>query len=187
MPSGRPHAVEDPNGGPPILEEYCIGQFPHGCKATTKDYQHQLNVVLVNGLSKLYRYHLAHGWSPVNVRHDLDMTFSEWENFQKLRYFGLVEKSYDEDGKRIRANWKITDKGVRFVRNKGWCYPKVWTWRGDPIEFEGDPISIKEAFKEIWEAEDYAAGARPHDVTDIMLEDDAPDEEDDDGQPQDRA
>lgn len=140
----------------------CEGQFPDGCGGKTVDYSHTLNVLLASALLRLYRHHRRHGREPVNVRHDLHMTFHEWENFQKLRYFGLVEKSYTEEGKRIRAHWHITDKGIRFATNVGYCYPKVWTWRGEPIEFEGEPVSIEGVAPEVWQAEDYARESRPH-------------------------
>lgn len=170
MTRQRPHGVMGPDGEM-IYEKRCVGQFPDGCGATTVDYQERLNTLLVRCLAKFYRYELRHGpGATVNARHDLEMSFHEWENFPKLRYFRLIEKSFTEDGKRIAAHWHITDKGVRFMTMTGKCYPIVWTWRGEPIEFEGKPVDIKHTFPEVWTAEDYIRNARPH-----------VEEEDDDG------
>jgi hypothetical protein len=50
----------------------------------------------------------------------------------------LVGKATKEDGTRAGGEWVMTQKGFDFIQ-KGIGIPKsVWTYRGDPVRFEGD-------------------------------------------------
>lgn len=147
--------------------EYC-----ECCGAKIVEYKHRLNRVLCRALEKLY----AKGPGDWHLEQDLDLTHSEQDNFQKLRYFGLVEKSFDSDGLRIKGCWRITTKGRLFVEGSVWCYPAVWTWRGDPIRFEEEPVEITDILPPIQEAADYAAEAQPHDPIPEEKEDDESDQ-----------
>lgn len=128
------------------------------CGAKIVEYRQRLNQLHVEGLRALY----AAGGKGVHIGKDLQLEFSEQSNFQKMRYFGLVEKAYTEDGLRQKGRWDITQKGRLFVEGIGYCYPVVWTYRGDPVRFEGEPIEINDVTGEVDESEDYAATALPH-------------------------
>ena len=156
-------AHHDPFGGSEA-DEYCTGQFPEGCGAKVVEYQHQLNKPLIRALLVLYRAAGGSAQKTLHLEQELHLNRSEDRNFPKLRYFDLVAKSFNADGLRIQGCWNLTETGVAFVKGDRWCYPRVWTWRGDPVEFEGEPVEISQVIDiPAWLAEDYAAHARPRD------------------------
>jgi len=126
------------------------------CGAKVVEYKHNLNRLNVRALRALYR---TMGGIAVHLNEDLRLTYNEQANFQKLRYFGLVEKAYDADGLRLGGRWSITNKGRLFVAGIGYCYPSVWTFRGEPIRFEGEPVEISDVVADVDEREDYVANA----------------------------
>lgn len=140
------------------LEEICHGQFPEGCGAKVMEHRHRLNRVLASALRKISRA----GIGPHHINEKFGMTHSELDNFQKLRYFGLIAKSYREDGTRMLGWWQITPKGRMFADGIGYCYPAVWTWRNEPVRFEGEPIEISDVSPDVDQLEDYSDVARPH-------------------------
>lgn len=104
---------------------------PH-CDAKMVEYKHSFSKALAIGLGRL---HSANG-GPTNLK-NLGLTRNQWDNFQKLRYWGLVAKAVREDGTRANGEWVLTDKGVEFIE-KGIGIPKsVWTYRGEAVRFEG--------------------------------------------------
>lgn len=72
------------------------------CGQKIVTYKHKLNKVLVSGLNKLSKHG---GYSKLR---DLDLTISEFNNFQKLQYFGLVQKYPNRE-------WGITESGKNFL------------------------------------------------------------------------
>lgn len=87
------------------------------CGAKKVIYRHQLNKGLVTGLRALYD---AGGVAKLSA---LNLTVSQHNNFQKLRYWDLVER----DGK---ARWAVTQDGCRFVRGEIGVALVVKTYRG---------------------------------------------------------
>lgn len=59
---------------------------------------------------------------PFHLQHDLLLTKSQYNNFQKLRYWGFVKKSYKADGSRNAGKWELTSL-VRYIVN-GKTFPK---------------------------------------------------------------
>lgn len=79
------------------------------CGRKLVDYKHNLNQLLIRDLEMLYK---AGGVSSLKNLSDLfEMTLSESNNFQKLRYFGLVEKV--EPGV-----YGITELGKGFIEGR---------------------------------------------------------------------
>ena len=144
------------------------------CGAHLVDHKHTLNTMLVGILRRMSE--LADGEVGRSVHpRDAISDHSRRSNLQKLRYFGLLEKSFREDGSRIRGEWTLTQKGSQFVRGVGYCFPAVWTFRGDVIEFEGEPVEIGDVVDtHVREHDDYAADARPHYPEDEEDDDDWP-------------
>jgi hypothetical protein len=105
---------------------------PH-CEAKMVEYKHSFSKALAVGLGRLHFF----AGGPINIK-NLGLTRNQWDNFQKLRYWGLVGKATKEDGTRAGGEWVLTQKGFDFIQ-KGIGIPKsVWTYRGDPVRFEGD-------------------------------------------------
>lgn len=87
------------------------------CGQKVVQYKHNINKVLINALWKLQ---CAGGKGKLK---ELGLNNSEFANFQKLKYFELVEKR-DIDDKSI---YHITQKGTDFLAESGTCPEYVIT------------------------------------------------------------
>ena len=116
------------------------------CGHKVVEYKHLMNYVLVNGLLALYE---AGGTAPISV---LKLAYSEKANFQKLKYFKLVEKCTEQGRKR---EYKLTESGLKFINGVGTTPSFVKTVNGNVVGV-GDPIyrhdvKIPVQVKEEWE------------------------------------
>ena len=128
------------------------------CGAKTVKYKHTFSKALAIGLYKLYQS----GATAINLK-NLGLTRNQWDNFQKLRYWGLVAQARRPDGTRLNGEWIVTPEGVEFIERGTGIKKSVWTYRGDVTEFEGDMCF----FLDVHEAEykkrtQYAAEAVAH-------------------------
>ena len=87
------------------------------------------------------------------------MNRNQWDNFQKLRYWGLVTKAQDGDGKRIGGTWAITQAGREFVEGATTIFKVVQTYRGETTGFFGKQVTFTEAQVGYKTRADYAADA----------------------------
>jgi hypothetical protein len=85
---------------------------------------------------------------------DLDLTVNQFTNFQKMKYFGLVE-NIDDHGQRKRGVWKITDLGISFVHGRSQVPRSVYTYRGDVVERTDEHVYVWQLSKEYLTREDY--------------------------------
>jgi len=132
-------------------------KFCDCCGAKIVEYKHTFNKALATGLCKLYES----GGGPINLK-DLSLTRNQWDNFQKLRYWGLVRKYYREDGTRADGVWEITEKGLEFIFGIS-VTKSVWTYRGEPVRFEGDTCYFSDLHDPVYERrESYAINSIPH-------------------------
>jgi len=126
------------------------------CGAKMVEYRHTLNVGLCVGLKRLG---MAGGRAHLK---DLRLTYSQRCNFQKLRYWGLVENVLAND--RIRSGvWALTPFGERFLTNSLPCPMIIVTYRAVPVRSEWPAryaYEIRE--RRWWELEDYVDNQEPH-------------------------
>lgn len=128
------------------------GLCPH-CGGKMVEYRHHLSTPLVLALRRL----LVAGRGPVHLG-ELDLTYSQRCNFQKLRYFGLVDYA---DPNRRSGRWRVTDAGVRFVRGETECYESVWTFRGERVRWDGERIRLRDVVADYETREEWAAESAP--------------------------
>jgi hypothetical protein len=122
------------------------------CDAKMVEYRHVFNKGLAHGLYELW----AAGGGPIGLR-NLRLTRVQWTNFQKLRYWGLVNRTRQE------GEWAITIHGTSFVTQGTPIKKWVWTYRGDTVRFDGDTCFFKDVHVPTYEKRpDYVATARPH-------------------------
>lgn len=114
----------------------------HACGAKVVKYSHNFNSGLAIALTKLKK---IGGKSALK---DLDLTVNQFNNFQKIQYWGLVEK-YHEAG-----IWKITKDGDKFLAG-GEISKKVLTFRGKRIAFGDEKTTIDKLRKEYLKKADY--------------------------------
>jgi hypothetical protein len=116
------------------------------------EYRHGLSRPLVDAMAKLYA---RHGRGAVNLK-ILDLTRNQWDNFQKLRYWGLVEK-----GKHA-GEWRVTELGEVFLIRGAKVRRSVWTYRGVRQRFDGDLVTVhSELGRRLGMRADYAETAQP--------------------------
>lgn len=134
-----------------------MSELCEACGAKVVRYPHNLNKGLLAGLRQLYRA----GPGDQHLE-DLNLTYSQRCNFQKLQYWGLVAPSFDESGKRLLGYWRITNHGRAFILGHDDAAAKVWTYRGQAVAWEGT-IRVDEVFDgEYMQREEWAASAVPH-------------------------
>lgn len=104
------------------------------CGASMMKYKHALNKGLAAALLALYKFGKATNISKIGLTHN------QICNFQKLKYWDLVRKVGDKGGN--SGCWDITDKGIDFINGQILLQKNVWTFRGDPLEFDGAEISF---------------------------------------------
>lgn len=119
------------------------------------EYRHTFSAALAEGLFRLYRAGEA-----INIK-QLGLTRNQWDNFQKLRYWDLVEKARDADGARIGGYWRITPTGASFVRGLSMVRRVVWTYRGERVRFDGDSVYFAQVHVGYKKRPDYAREAQP--------------------------
>lgn len=106
------------------------------CGAKMVEYKHHLTRPLVEGAAALA---LA-GGGPINLA-DLNLSRSVWDNFQKLRYWKLVQP-HQVGGVRSRGEWYLTVRGWAFLRGELALRRYAWTYRGDIRRYEGPKMLV---------------------------------------------
>jgi hypothetical protein len=121
------------------------------CDAKMVSYRHAFNKGLASGLFEL---HIS-GGGPISLR-NLKLTRTQWTNFQKLRYWDLVEKTG------VDGEWKITTKGNEFITSGTSIQKWVWTYRGQTDKFEGDTCFFNDIHEPKFDKkEDYVRNSKP--------------------------
>jgi hypothetical protein len=127
------------------------------CGAKIVEYKHVFSTALAIGLHRLYM-----AGKPTNLR-ELILTRNQWDNFQKLRYWGLVEKFIDEDGNRRSGVWDVTPLGVDFIERNLQIPKHVWTYRGEFVRSEKGYVRFAETHPADYvKRPQYAAEAEAH-------------------------
>lgn len=138
----------------PVEESFTDGICPH-CNAKMVEYKHGLSKALVEGLTRL-----ANKGIRVNIK-DLGLTRNQWDNFQKLRYWDLVEKA-NPNGNQKGGWWMVTILGIQFLKH-GIAIPKtVVTYRGSRIRFEGENVFVNQVVEGYMYRNDYIENSAPH-------------------------
>jgi len=126
------------------------------CRAKIVRYRHTMNRGLVEGLVAL-----AEAGGEASLA-DLGLTRNQVDNFQKLRYWGLVEKVHRDDGTRVAGVWRVTRAGYRFL--VGDCVSRVvWTYRGATtgMDFIAGTVEARSVAPGYQYREEYARRALP--------------------------
>lgn len=129
--------------------------FCECCGAKTVKYKHTINKWMVDSLYQLF---MAGGKEHVK---NLNLSQSQFNNFQKLQYWKLTEK-VAFNGELVKGVWSITDHGRNFITRGAPITKSVWTYRNKFVSFEGDTIFFKDIHeKQFRQSEQYWDEARP--------------------------
>ena len=128
----------------------------HNCGAKMVTYKHTMSVPLIQGLYKLAKA----GGGPINLK-QLALTRNQWDNFQKLRYWGLVARSFHSDGTRRAGVWELTDQGSLFLAGVINVRKSVRTYRGEFKKWEGGRTTVQRVYEGYRKREDYVSDQEP--------------------------
>ncbi len=129
------------------------GICPH-CGAKSVDYTFSFNTGLATFLGKLFD---AGGTARTN---DLNLTYSQRTNSQKLRYWALAVPYRNEEGHRKAGWWRITNHGKRFLIGFIRIPSKVVVRRNAIVAFTGQNILFSEVAAGYLCRHDYVEQAR---------------------------
>ncbi len=140
------------------------------CGASMKKHWHRLSAGLANSLIKFREEVIRRGTYKVLISSEVAFSNSEYNNFQKLRYHGLVAKAKDAAGKRVEGLWILTKRGNLFCKNKIKIPLKVQTFRNKISAKSDDIVSIFDVLTMAGEDEPYwdAKYDFPYELEDIQ-------------------
>lgn len=126
------------------------------CGAKMVSYKHGLSKGLVRSLAKM-----AKRCRPGESIHHgaLGMNHNQAANFQKLRYFGAIEKDGDQDSK--GGNWILTHDGFAFITGAKPLPKWVRTYQAKVIETSEELVSVQSVTDGWKYRPDYAKEAQP--------------------------
>lgn len=130
------------------------------CGAKMVEYPHVINKPMIRVLAFMYE---NRGLLKMNETEGIGVTFNQKNNFQKMQYWGLIGKYYDESGDREGGTWAITQLGIGFIEGTELIHKKVWTYRNKFVRFDEERIGVKDVDNAYWrQREHYSAEAKPH-------------------------
>ena len=117
---------------------------PH-CGASLEKRAHRLSKGLVKSLV-LFKLKVCElDRNEIHLRNDMSLTKNQYNNFQKLRYHGLVAKCFDKETKlRKSGYWLLTRRGNQFLKNEISVPVRVITFRNKIVERDEKRLSVHE-------------------------------------------
>lgn len=108
------------------------------CGAKKKMYWHNLSAGLVQTLAKFAQAIKVKGVNDIHVGKDLVLDNAAYNNFNKLKYWGLVVKTG------VGGHWKLTEKGTLFLQNKIAINKRVKTFRNKVEEKDENRVTVQD-------------------------------------------
>ena len=130
------------------------------CGAKLNGRWESLGAGLCNTLVRFYEIVLENKKNDVHLQKDCNFTKNEYNNFQKLHYFGLVAKVDDSD-KLKSGRWLLTHRGATFLKGEQAVDKKVYIFRNRIEGRSEEKVYLKDVIHEqpYWrEAEDFVGG-----------------------------
>lgn len=123
-----------------MSKEYC----PH-CGASITENTHNLSQGLVKTLIKFAEAVRQKGENNVHLQTETNLTKNEYNNFQKLRYWGLVHHADKNNSK--SGKWLLTKLGGQFLRNEVGVAKKIKTLRNKKTAEWNELVYISDYFR----------------------------------------
>lgn len=129
----------------PEVKAFLFSNFPElknkeicaNCGESMKAYWHNITTGLVSDLIKAIEFVKSNNKNSFHLARDLQLNKSEYNNFQKLRFHGLVAKD-----KKV-GYWLITKRGGQFLRGEISIPKSVQTFRNQVIGHSEDSVSFR--------------------------------------------
>lgn len=129
------------------------------CGANIVEYKHGLSKGLLRAFARFVMKTRGQVGREVEF-HDLGLDYNHGSNFQKLRYWALIEKIGDAESK--GGLWALTEQGKIFATGAISLPRFAWSYRGDFVRYEGSKIFIGDVTGGWRYRPDYAAEAVAH-------------------------
>jgi hypothetical protein len=125
------------------------------CGANLSGRWERLTPGIVRSLIKMWLVVVANDRNSVHVSTECGFTTTEYNNFQKLRYFGLVAKTG------VSGYWLITRRGGRFIHGRETVNERLLIFRNHIKDRSDTRVSIYQVLQQdtpTWpQREDYFA------------------------------
>jgi len=110
------------------------------CGASMKSFYHTLSPGIVSGLIRAIQFVHTNKKNQFHLQKDLtNLTKNEYNNFQKLRFHGLIAHVPNKSG-----YWLITKRGGQFLRGEIAIPDQVQTFRNNVIGHSEGRIHINQ-------------------------------------------
>lgn len=110
------------------------------CGASMRKWKHSLTRGLVRTFVKFVYAVRKKNFNEVHLQNDVELTKNEYNNFQKLHYFGLVAKA------KKPGHWVLTKWGGEFFRNQRAIPKFAISFRDHLIERQGATVTIRDFY-----------------------------------------
>jgi len=127
------------------------------CGASMMEHRHRMSPGLAGALVALAR---ASGGGIIGLG-GVVLTHSQWDNFQKLRYWEVV----NHHGSKKSGMWSVSELGRMFIDRRSGLQPIAWTFRGEVVRRGGESTMIDEVLRDTpyWDSyQDYCRGMEAH-------------------------
>lgn len=125
---------------------------PH-CGAKNVEYRFSINKGLVSAMRKVFDPKIIQLGVKISKE---GLTYSEFTNFPKLRYWGLIRPFMNEESKKKRGWWQLTEMGRKFMLGQSQVLAIAVTVRGKVVRHEGPEVYIGDIFEGWKFRSDYA-------------------------------
>ena len=115
---------------------------PH-CGQLMRARWENLSPGLIKDLAIFHEAVLRKGKNEIHLQEDCNFNKNQYNNFQKLRYFGLVAK-VDEEGKTRSGKWLLTSRGAQFLAGLIDIPKKVLIFNNHILERSENLVFIKD-------------------------------------------
>ncbi len=121
------------------------------CYQDARQYRRKLNSGMVSVLTQLYKLKLAGSdWININTSN-----IAVGRDYSYLRYWGLIEeKENDSFAKKNSGFWKITAKGIAFLKDEILVPSHIILYNKTLIEFSGKLVNVQKCMREFFNLEE---------------------------------
>jgi hypothetical protein len=113
------------------------------CGASLKMFWHTLTPGLVRVLIKFHEVVRTANRNDVEPSKEMQLSKSEYNNFQKLRFHALVAK-VKKGGRHTTGHWLLTQRGREFLYGRASVPARVKTFRNQVIEHDTNLVTIRD-------------------------------------------
>lgn len=118
------------------------------CGQVINDRKESLTKGIVRILYKFASKVKSKKMNKIHPRRELELSKSEYNNFQKLRYHALVAK-YKENGQHVSGYWLLTRKGNQFLNGQAETQKFVHIFNNKIVDKSGPMVDIKDIVGDI--------------------------------------